>query len=113
MEFEYRNGKLEKVKDSTSQGLALRIYADGRYSAHSTTDLEPGPAAQASSREAVAITRALEPDAYRKITPAELFRESAAGGPRPRRRRLCRTLDRDQRMRWCAALDAQRGDHDA
>jgi PmbA protein len=58
VEFEYRDGQLEKVKDTTSQSLALRLYADGRYSTHSTTDLEPGRLAD-FVKEAVAITRSL------------------------------------------------------
>ncbi|MDH3585703.1 MAG: TldD/PmbA family protein, partial [Gammaproteobacteria bacterium] len=41
VQFEYREGKLEKVKDTTSQSLGIRIYAGGRYSSHSTTDLTP------------------------------------------------------------------------
>ena len=34
VEFEYRDGALEKVKDTTAQGLAIQVYADGRYSSH-------------------------------------------------------------------------------
>ena len=30
--FEYRDGKLEKVKDTTSRNLAIKVYAAGRYS---------------------------------------------------------------------------------
>jgi PmbA protein len=41
VQFEYRDGNLEKVKDTTSQNLGIRIYAGGRYSSHSTTDLSP------------------------------------------------------------------------
>ena len=41
VQFEYRDGNLEKVKDTTSQSLGIRIYAGGRYSSHSTTDLNP------------------------------------------------------------------------
>ena len=41
VQFEYRDGSLEKVKDTTSQNLGIRIYAGGRYSSHSTTDLNP------------------------------------------------------------------------
>ncbi len=45
----------------------MRIYADGRYSCHRTTDLDPDRLA--TFWQAVAITRALEPDPYREITP--------------------------------------------
>ncbi len=110
VEFEYRDGQLEKVKDTTSQGLALRIYADGRYSSHSTTDLNPDRLRD-FVREAVAITRALEPDEYREITPAELF----ANRPTAELDLVdatVRSLDRDQRMAWCAALDAAARDHE-
>ena len=72
VEFQYRDGALEKVKDTTSQSLSLRVYADGRYSSHSTTDLNLDRM-QGFISEAVAITRALEPDEYRQITPEELF----------------------------------------
>ena len=41
VEFEYRDGALEKVKDTTSQSLAIQVYADDRYSSHQTTDLNP------------------------------------------------------------------------
>ncbi|HNP35653.1 MAG TPA: TldD/PmbA family protein [Woeseiaceae bacterium] len=103
VEFEYRDGQLEKVKDTTSQSLALKIYADGRYSTHSTTDLHP-ERLQDFMREAVAITRALEPDEYREITPPELFAD------RPHQDldlvdTTVRELDREQRMAWCRALD--------
>ena len=37
--FEYRDGKLEKVEDSTARSLSLRIYSEDKYSSHSTTDL--------------------------------------------------------------------------
>ena len=61
VQFEYRDGNLEKVKDTTSQSLGIRVYANGRYSSHATTDLNPGRL-QDFIAEAVAITAALEPD---------------------------------------------------
>ena len=73
VEFEFRDGALEKVKDTTSRSLDIRVYADGRYSSHQTTDLNPDRL-KSFVAEAVAITRALEPDEYRQITPAELFK---------------------------------------
>lgn len=101
--FEYRDGALEKVKDTMSQGLAIRVYAAGRYSSHQTTDLNPDRLKSFVS-EAVAITRALEPDEFRKITPEELFLnrpdvdldlvDPAVVG-----------ITRDQRLAWCEAID--------
>ncbi len=39
--YTYRDDELEQVKDATSRSLSLRLFVDGRYSAHSTTDLRP------------------------------------------------------------------------
>jgi predicted Zn-dependent protease len=72
--FEYRDGALEKVKDTMSQGVSIDVFAAGRYSSHQTTDLN-SDRLKSFVAEAVAITRALEPDAFRQITPAELFRD--------------------------------------
>lgn len=103
VEFGYRDGALEKVKDTTSRRLSVRIYANGRYSSHQTTDLEPGRLRDFLA-EAVALTGALEPDPHRRITPAALYAnrpvvnldlvDPSVG-----------ELDRERRLAWCAALD--------
>ena len=90
VEFQYRDGALEKVKDTTSRNLSIQVYADGRYSNHQTTDLKPDRL-RGFIEEAVAITRALEPDEYRQITPDWV---------------------REQRMSWCEALDAATTGHE-
>jgi PmbA protein len=104
VDFELRNGKLEKVEDSTSRGLSLKLYVDGRYSAHSTTDLRPDQV-RAFVANGVAITRALQPDPHRKLAPAELYPtklpaldlEDAKVGK----------LDRDKRMAWIETMNAR------
>jgi PmbA protein len=103
VEFEYRDGALEKVKDTTSRSLAVQIYADGRYSSHKTTDLNL-ERLNGFVMEAVAITRALEPDEFREITPAELFADRPSDDLDLIDDTVA-TLDRDQRMTWCQALD--------
>ena len=72
VEFSLRDGKLENVKDATSRGLSLSLYVDGKYSNHSTTDLRPDQL-NAFITEAVALTRALQPDPHRQIPAPELF----------------------------------------
>jgi PmbA protein len=109
VQFEYRDGELEKVKDTTSQSLGIRIYADGRYSSHSTTDLNPDRL-QDFVAEAVAITVALEPDEYRRITPEALFRD------RPTDQldlvdTSVQALEREQRIAWCRSLDEMAHQH--
>jgi PmbA protein len=103
VQFEYRDGGLEKVKDTTSQSLGIRIYAGGRYSSHSTTDLNP-ERLQDFIAEAVAITAALEPDEYRRITPEALFRDRP-GNDLDLVDTTVQALEREQRIAWCRALD--------
>ena len=103
VQFEFRDGSLEKVKDTTSQSLAIRIYAGGRYSSHATTDLNPGRLQDFIS-EAVAITAALEPDEYRRITPETLFRDRP-GDDLDLVDPGVQALEREQRIAWCRALD--------
>ena len=103
VEFNYRDGALEKVQDATSKNLSVQIYARGRYSTHRTTDLHPDRLRDFLA-QAVASTVALEPDPHRRITPADLF------GDRPGTDldlvdRTVAGLDRDQRTNWCIALD--------
>jgi len=110
VEFEYRDGALEKVKDTTSRTLGVKIYANGRYSSHQTTDMNPDRLG-GFINEAVAITRALEPDDYRRITPEELF----ANRPTDNLDLVDDTvavLDRDQRLAWCEALDTVSTGHE-
>lgn len=108
--FEYRDGALEKVKDTTSQGLSLRVFADGRYSSHQTTDLNPARLENFVS-EAVAITRALEPDEFREITPAELFRELPEDNLDVVDAAVA-DISREQRMQWCEQIDAVATGHE-
>ncbi len=110
VEFQFRDGSLEKVKDTTSRSLNIEVFADGRYSSHQTTDLD-ADRLQGFVAEAVAITRALEPDAFRKITPSELF----AGRPDDNLDLVdaaVAAISREQRLEWCRALDGVATDHE-
>lgn len=102
--FQMRNGLLEEVKDSTSRGLSLRLFVDGRYSTHSTTDVRPD-ALRRLITEVVAMTRALQPDPHRRLPDPALFRG------RPGDLALfdadVASLDRDQRIAWCQAMNAR------
>ncbi len=74
---EFRDGKLELVKDSTARSLAVALYVDGRYTSNRTTDLHPERLKHFIT-ETVAITRAMEPDEHRRITPPALFKDLPA-----------------------------------
>ena len=110
VEFEYRDSALEKVKDTTSRSLAIQVYANDRYSSHQTTDLNPDRLGGFVS-EAVAITRALEPDEHRQVTPAELFANRPIDDLDLVDASVAQ-LDREQRLAWCEALDAASHGHE-
>lgn len=110
VQFEYRDGSLEKVKDTMSKNLGIRIYAGGRYSSHSTTDLNPDRL-QSFITEAVAITAALEPDEYRRITPDALFADRPTDDLDLVDASV-QALEREQRVAWCRALDEVAHQHD-
>jgi len=101
--YTYRDGKLEEVKDSTSRGISLRLYVDGRFSVHSTTDLRP---AQLRSfiDEAVALTRALEPDPYRSLPDPSLF-EGRSESDLELVDPATYAIDRERRLDWCRNMD--------
>lgn len=72
VEFSVRDGALEKVSEATTSSMALELWVDGRYSTHRTTDLRPESLAR-FAREAVALTRHLQPDPFRSIPDPALF----------------------------------------
>ncbi|MEE2829677.1 MAG: TldD/PmbA family protein [Myxococcota bacterium] len=110
LEFRWRDGKIEKVQEDTSRGLSVALYVDGRYSRHSTNDLDPSRL-ESFLTDAVALTRHLEPDPYRKITDPALYEgrldldldllDPALVG-----------LDRDERIDWCQTLAASSLEHE-
>ena len=103
--YTFRDGKIEKVEESTSRGLGISLYVDGRYSSHSTTDLRPDRL-QAFIKEAVALTRALQPDPQRKIPDPALF-EGRPSVDLERVDPAVTGVTREQREAWCAEMDAK------
>ncbi len=72
VEFTLRDGELEKVQENTSQSLSVTLYVDGRYASHRTTSLA-ADRVDSFIGEAVALTRALEPDPDRLLTDPALY----------------------------------------
>ncbi len=110
VEFTTRDGALEKVQENTSRSLSVEIYAEGRYSVHSTTDLRPEPLGSFVA-EAVKLTRALQPDPHRVIPDPALFE----GRPQVDLDLVDAGLDQvtqHQRQAWCQAMDTVAGDHE-
>lgn len=104
VDFTMRDGKLEEVQDSTTRGLSLRLFVNGRFSSNGTTDLRPEKL-QAFVRETVALTRALQPDPHRVLPDPARFRGQPTGldlvdAAVP-------NLDRTARLDRCGAMNAR------
>ncbi|CAO0821803.1 PmbA protein [Desulfarculales bacterium] len=74
----FRNGGLEKASTSIRQGMTVRLFLDGRYAMHSTSDLRPEALAVFMAK-AAALIRLLEPDANRSLPEPARY----ARGPAP------------------------------
>lgn len=70
--LDLRDGEVEKVQENISRSLSLQLWVDGRYTAHTTTDLTPARL-DAFVEQAVALTRALEPDPDRLLPDPKLY----------------------------------------
>jgi len=72
VEVDYRDEKIEKMKESGQQGLSIEIITKGRYSSHSTNDLRK-ESLEKFIQNAVDLTRYLEVDEYRGLTDPTLY----------------------------------------
>ncbi len=72
IELKQRDGKLERVRESSSSSLTLSVYAHGRYSQHSTSDLRPS-ALGSFVEQAITITKFLEPDEHRQLIDPKYY----------------------------------------
>jgi PmbA protein len=71
-ELQRRDGKVEKAQESRSLSASVSLMVDGRFSAHSSSDLRP-EALRAFLERAVAATRFLEPDPDRRLPDLALM----------------------------------------
>ena len=102
LEFQWRDGQLEKVQEDASRSLAIALYVDGRYSAHTTHDLDP-ERLKVFLHDAIALTRHLQPDPHRAIPDPALY----AGRSRADLDLVDASLpdlSRDDRIAWCASM---------
>jgi PmbA protein len=101
---EWRDGKLDRIREHTRMGLGLTLYVDNRYSSHTTSDLRP-EALERFVEQTVAMTRHLAVDKHRRLPDpkryegmftGELKVYDAAGvaaGDPDKRRRVARELE--------------------
>jgi len=63
---EWRDGKLDRIRESTAQSLGISLYVDGRFSSSGTSDLRPDAVA-AFVQGMVGATRYLAVDEHRRL----------------------------------------------
>lgn len=110
LEFRWRDGKLEKVQEDTSRGLGVSVYVDGRFSRHSTNDLDPARL-KVFLEDAVALTRHLEPDPFRKIPDPALY-EGRSDLDLDLLDPAVLALEREERIEWCQTLSDMAREHE-
>jgi len=72
VEIEVREQKIEKIKESTTNGLSLNIYRDHKYSGHSTNNLNK-KGLEKFITEAVEATKYLTADEFRSLPDPSLY----------------------------------------
>jgi PmbA protein len=72
VEVEIREEKVDQLNDATRNYLSLTVYADHRYSAHSTSDLRK-ESLDKFIAEAVNMTRYLQKDEYRYLPEPKYY----------------------------------------
>ena len=72
IEIEFRDKKLDRLKESTQNYLNLAIYAGGRYSSHSTNDIRRESLGK-FIEDAVAMTKYLTEDPYRTLPDPKYY----------------------------------------
>ena len=75
---EWLDGKLDRLRESTTMNLSVTLYVDGRYSASSTSDLRP-EAIEDFLDDIVSSTRLLAEDPHRKLPDPSRYADPFEG----------------------------------
>jgi PmbA protein len=75
--LDYRDGKVEKISESTTRGVNIQLYVDGRFSSASTSDLRPD-ALKTFISDSVALAKTIAADPFRALPEAELYKGQVA-----------------------------------
>ncbi|HYI08710.1 MAG TPA: TldD/PmbA family protein [Thermoanaerobaculia bacterium] len=71
--LDYRDGKVEKISESTTRGIVIQLYANGRYASGSTSDLRP-EALKTFVTDNVTLAKSISPDPFRGLPDAALYK---------------------------------------
>ena len=72
VEVQYRDGQLDKVKESTQNSLNINVYVDNKFSGHSTNDLRKESLGK-FIQDAVAMTKYLTEDKFRQLPDPKYY----------------------------------------
>ena len=75
--LDWRDGKIEKISESTTRGVSLQLYVDGRFSTVSTSDLRPD-ALKSFIADQIAIAKTISPDPARGLADPALYKGQAS-----------------------------------
>lgn len=110
---EWRDGKLDRLRESTQMGLSATLYVDGRYSSNNTSDLRPA-ALERFLDEVVGATRMLAQDPHRKLPDPGRYADRFAGDLELFDQAGAQAISGAERRRKAAALEqAARSSGDA
>lgn len=76
VEISYRERKPENIKEASTKGLFIEVFADGRFSIQSTSDLRK-TALKDFLSDAVAMTKLLAEDPYRVLPDPKYYKGRA------------------------------------
>jgi len=76
LDISFRDGKLEKIQESTSRSLDATLYHEGRYSSSTTSDLRPA-AVERFLQQARDMTALLTVDPFRALPDPSLYEGQA------------------------------------
>lgn len=106
---EWRDGQLDRLRESTRMGLSVTLFVDGRYSENSTSDLRD-EAIQRFLDETVAATRVLAKDPHRELADPRRYAGRHGGDLGLYDQDGARSISGAERRRVARALyDAARG----
>lgn len=78
VEVEFRDKKLDKLQEATTNSLSLKVYADQKFSVYSTNDLKKDTLT-GFVKEAVAGTKYLSQDEFRKLPDPKYYPKAIEG----------------------------------
>lgn len=105
VEVRRREGAIERLRASTSRGLSLSLFCEGRYSANATSVLERS-AVERFVDESLAMTRHLHPDPHRALADPTLYGPSSPGAPLELYDDSYDALTMDERLAALSRLEA-------